>query len=118
MQSRIFSHPLTPLTKRTLLATIAVLVVLSIGTIGIKLLTGWDWIDSFYFMGMIATAQGPSVAPPSFWAKIFTVLMAFISIGTLITAVGIIFGPFLGYAFHKGVQFAEKEIEKREHKSQ
>jgi ABC-type lipoprotein release transport system permease subunit len=41
--------------------------------------------------------------------------MAFVSIGTLITAVGTIFGPFLGYLFHKGVQFAEKEIEKKEH---
>lgn len=118
MQSKIFTHPLTPLSKRTLVATIAVLGVLAVGTTGTKLLTGWTWIDSFYFMGMIATAQGPPIAAPTFWSKIFTVLMAFISIGTLFTAVGIIFGPFLGYIFQRGVHFAEKEIEEKEHKTQ
>jgi hypothetical protein len=102
------------LTKRAAWAVIAIVVVLTIGTVGTKLLTGWAWVDSFYFMGMIATAQGPPNAAPNFWAKIFTVIMAFVSIGTLITAIGTIFGPFLGYLFHKGVQFAEKEIEKKE----
>lgn len=40
--------------------------------------------------------------------------MAFISIGTLITAAGIIFGPYLGYLFHKGIHFSQKEIERLE----
>ena len=84
---------------------------MTVGTVGIKLLAGWKWIDSFYFMAMLATAQGPSTSPPSFWAKIFAAVMAFVSVGTLITAVGVIFGPFLGYVFHKGVMFAEREFE-------
>lgn len=82
-----------------------------IGTVGMKLLAGWSWVDSFYFMSMVATAQGPSIAPPTFWSKIFASIMAFVSIGTLITAIGTIFGPFLGYVFHKGVMFAEKELD-------
>ncbi len=117
MPNRILRHPLSPLTIRTLVAVMAVIFVLTIGTVGTKLLTGWSWIDSFYFMGMIATAQGPPVAAPTFWAKIFAVFMAFVSIGTLLTSVGVIFGPFLGYIFHKGFDFAEKEIERKGQKA-
>lgn len=82
---------------------------MAVGTLGTRYLTGWSWIDSFYFMSMVATAQGPPNAPPNFWSKVFIAIMAFVSIGTLITAVGTVFGPFLGYLFHKGVSFAEKE---------
>ncbi|HZW55648.1 MAG TPA: hypothetical protein VFF30_05105 [Nitrososphaerales archaeon] len=114
---RLFEHPLSPISKRAAYATLAILLVMTIGTVGMRALTGWGWIDSFYFMAMLATAQGPSTAPPSFWAKIFAAFMAFVSVGTLITAVGVIFGPFLGYVFHKGVMFAEKEIEREKEKS-
>ena len=95
---------------------VAIASVMIVGTAGMKTLTGWSWIDSFYFMSMVATAQGPPSAPPNFWSKIFASIMAFVSIGTLITAVGTIFGPFLGYVFHKGVMFAEKEFERKEGK--
>jgi hypothetical protein len=89
-----------------------------VGTVGTEYLTGWSWIDSFYFMSMVATAQGPPNSPPNFWSKIFIAIMAFVSIGTLITAAGILFGPFLGYAFHKGVHFAEEQELKIERKKQ
>jgi len=90
----------------------AVVVVMTIGTAGTKILTGWTWIDSFYFMSMVATAEGPPNAPPNFWSKVFISVMAFVSIGTLISAIGILFGPFLGYVLHKGARFAE-EVEGR-----
>ena len=91
---------------------------MTVGVIGTKLLTGWAWIDSFYFMSMVATAQGPPNAPPNFWSKIFVAIMAFVSIGTLITSIGVIFGPFLGYVFHKGMNFAQLEIEKEKMKKE
>ena len=87
---------------------------MTVGTVGIQRLTGWDWVDSFYFMAMIATAQGPPNQPPNDLAKIFAAAMAFVSIGTLVTAIGTIFGPYLGYLFHKGVLFADKEVVKLE----
>ncbi len=92
------------------------MAVMTIGTVGMKSLTGWRWIDSFYFMAMVATAQGPPSAPTTFWSKIFAAVMAFVSIGTLITAIGTIFGPFLGYVAHKGVHFAEKELERKQNR--
>lgn len=93
-------------------AVLAIVIVMTIGTIGTKMLTGWNWINSFYFMSMVATAQGPPNAPPNFWSKIFISVMAFVSIGTLITAIGTLFGPFLGYLLHKGVRYAEIEEQK------
>lgn len=116
MSYSIFNHPLSPISKRALWALLAIVVVMSVGTIGTQLLTGWTWIDSFYFMAMVATAQGPPNEPPTFWAKIFIAIMAFVSIGALVTSVATIFGPFLGYVFHKGVQYAEKEREKADEK--
>jgi len=116
LTASILNHPLSPISKRTLVAVLAILVVMTVGVIGTKLLTGWAWIDSFYFMSMVATAQGPPNAPPNFWSKIFVAIMAFVSIGTLITAIGVIFGPFLGYVFHKGMTFAQLEIEKEKMK--
>ncbi|MHB8567540.1 MAG: hypothetical protein ACYC7D_13750 [Nitrososphaerales archaeon] len=112
--SKFFHHPLSPITQRSLLAIIAVVVVMLVGTLGMWALTGWSMIESFYFMAMIATAEGPPEVPPNVASMIFAAVMAFVSIGTLITAVGVIFGPFLGYLFHKGVAFAEKEIKRKD----
>jgi hypothetical protein len=111
---RLFNHPLSPLARRTAYACLVIIIVMTIGTTGIWLLTGWDWVDSFYFMAMIATAQGPPNQPPNDAAKIFAAAMAFVSIGSLVTAIGTIFGPYLGYLFHKGVLFADREVARLE----
>ncbi len=112
---RIFSHPLSPLAKRTAVAVAAILIVMGVGIIGMKLLSpGWSWLNSFYFMAMLGTAEGPPTIPPTFWGQIFAGVMSFVSIGTLITAAGIIFGPALGYLFEKGKHFAQEEVKKAE----
>ena len=109
MKTPIWKHPLSPISRRGLYALFAITAVMTVGTVGTKYLTGWTWIDSFYFMSMVATAQGPPNSPPNFWSKIFIAIMAFVSIGTLITAAGTVFGPFLGYLFHKGVMYADRQ---------
>jgi hypothetical protein len=111
---KMIRHPLSPLAMRTLWALIAIFVIMIVGTVGIKELTGWHWVQSFYFMAMLATAEGPPETPPGIAASIFAAVMAFVSIGTLITAAGVIFGPYLGYLFHKGMAFSEKEFQKLE----
>jgi H+/gluconate symporter-like permease len=87
---------------------------MTIGTVGVKELAGKDWVYSFFFMSMVATGQGPPTNVTGNYAEIFVSIMAFISVGTLITSIGVIFGPFFGYLFHKGVKFSEREIEKLE----
>jgi hypothetical protein len=113
-KSPILNHPLSPISRRGAYALLAVIVVVGIGTVGTQLLTGWAWIDSFYFFSMVATAEGPPNSPPNFWSKVLIALTAYVSIGTLITAVGILFGPFLGYAWHKGAHYVEQEMQKAE----
>ena len=112
--SRLFKHPLTPIARRSVWALLAIVVVMTIGTVGVKELGGKNWIDSFFFMSMVATGQGPPTNVSGAYAEIFVSIMAFISVGTLITSIGVIFGPFFGYLLHKGIRFSEREIEKLE----
>ena len=109
MHYPIFSHPLSPLSKSVVRALSAIVIVMTVGTVGVKLLTGWTWIDSFYFMSMVATVEGAPTSPPNFWSKIFVSIMSFVSIGALVTTIGVLFGPALGYLFQKGREYAEEE---------
>ncbi len=110
---KILRHPLSPIARRSAYALFAIFVVMLIGTVGVKELEGYDWVYSFFFMSMVATGQGPPT--PNITgntALIFVSVMAFISTGTVITSIGVIFGPFFGYLIHKGVRFSERELEK------
>lgn len=87
-----------------------VAVVLLVGTVGIHYLEGWRYIDSFYFMSMLVTAEGPPNAPATDAGKIFASFMAFVGIGSVVTASVYLFGPALGALWRRGVGEVEKEI--------
>jgi voltage-gated potassium channel len=94
--------------------------VLSIGTVGIHYLEGWAYIDSFYFMSMLVTAEGPPNAPATDGGKLFASLMAFIGVGSVVTASVYLFGPVFGalwrrgvYEFEKDIHAVEREIERK-----
>jgi len=76
---------------------------------------GWSYLDSFYFTSMIATGQGPpaNLDPQSAFGKVFTAVLAFVSVGTVISALLFLFGPFFGRVFRLSVEKIE-EVE-REH---
>ncbi len=76
------------------------------------LLEGWDPVASFYFMALLATAEGPAATPATAAGKIFAAVMAFFSIGAAISAITFTFGPLFGTALKVGIRFAEKEEEK------
>ncbi len=102
---------------RGLLAVLVVSAVLLVGTLGMHLIEGLSYVDSFYFMAMLATAQGPAVTPATVAGKVFAALMAFVSVGTVVAALGFIFGPFFGTVWRMGVERIEEEeakIRKRE----
>ena len=75
---------------------VLVATVMVVGTMGMHLIEGLTWLDAFYFMSMIATAQGPPMAPASPAGKLFASFMAFVSVGTVVAALGFLFGPFFG----------------------
>ena len=81
------------------------------GVAGIHLIERLSWVDAFYFMSMIATAQGPTITPQTALGKIFASVMAFISAGCVVASLGFLFGPFLGKLFKIGVDKFEEEIE-------
>ena len=101
------------------LGLIAVIEVL--GTVAMHLIEGWSYLDSFYFTSFIATGQGPpgNLLPASSLGKVFSSVLAFVSVGTVITALLFLFGPFLGILIRAGeekVKEIGEEVEGFEHR--
>jgi voltage-gated potassium channel len=88
------------------------------GTLAMHAIEGWTYLDSFYFTSFIATGQGPPGNLPvnDALGKIVSSLLAFISVGTVITALLFLFGPFLGAVLREGeheIEVIAKEVEGR-----
>lgn len=98
---------------RGLYSLAAVSVVLLAGTAGVHCIEGFSWVDSFYFTSMIATGQGPAptISPVTSAGKLFTCLLAFVSVGSMVAALGFLFGPFFGQLWHVGIVKLEDEIQ-------
>ena len=79
----------------------------AIGTVGLHLIEHLSWIDAFYFISMIVTAQGPVTMPATTAGKVFVSFIAFISVGSVVAALGFLLGPFLGQLFKIGVNILE-----------
>src|SRR5690349_24391045 len=85
---------------------------MAVGTFGLMLIEGWSLVPSFYFMALLATAEGPAATPATDAGKIFAAIMAFFSIGAAISAITFTFGPLFGSALKEGLRYVEKEEEK------
>ncbi|MDG6901288.1 MAG: hypothetical protein JRM80_04940 [Nitrososphaerota archaeon] len=96
------------------LALIALIMV--VGMIGMNELEGLSYVDSFYFMAMLATGEGPTLTPVTVAGKLFAGLMSFVSVGAAITSLLFLFGPFFGAVFRTGLEKLEKEAEKEKEK--
>ncbi len=83
--------------------------LMAIGTIGMHIIEGLPYLDAFYFMSMIATAQGPTIAPVTPGGKLFAATMAFVSVGSVVAALGFLFGPFFGQLWKVGVERLEQD---------
>ena len=102
-------HYHSPL-RRGIYSFLLIFSLMFVGTVGIHLIERMSFIDSFYFMSMIVTAQGPASSPHTPLGKIFTAFMAFISVGTVVASLGFVFGPFLGKLWRVGVLKIEEEL--------
>jgi hypothetical protein len=99
---------------RIAFSLLAIAIVLVIGTIGLYGLTGSGWIDSFYFECMLATGQGPPFSLASDAAKLFASLMAFVSIGTVLSTLVVNLAPIFGRFWREGIEEAERDIQRLE----
>ena len=105
-------HYHSPL-KRGMLSLALVSFIVIVGTLGMHFFEGMSYLDSFYFISMIATAQGSAITPVTVMGKIFASFMAFISVGFVVAALGFLFGPFLGKLFHIGARHFEEELKNK-----
>lgn len=106
-------HHFHPFWRRGFYCFAIVSIVLLSGTLGLHAIEKFSYIDSFYFTCMIATGQGPapSSSPATNLGKLFTSLLAFVSVGTMVASMGFLFGPFMGRLWKIGVIKFEEEIE-------
>jgi hypothetical protein len=99
-----------------LYAFLGIGLVLVIGTVGFELVAGFSLIDSFYFESMLATGQGPPFPLLTNGAKIFASIMAFVSVGSVVSTLLFAVGPVVRRFWREEVDRLEEEaraIEKR-----
>ena len=95
--------------RRGIYALLFVAAVVAVVTLGMRWFEGMSYLDAFYFTSMIATAQGSATTPGSAGGKIFAALLAYVSVGAVVAALGFFFGPFFGQLWHAGVTWMEEE---------
>jgi voltage-gated potassium channel len=105
--------------ERAAFSFFLIAAVVLMGTVVMHSIEGWSYLDSFYFTSMIATGQGPpaNLDPQSASGKVFTAVLAFVSVGTVISALLFLFGPFFGRVFRLGVERIEEVEKEHERKS-
>ena len=97
--------------KRGFFSFFMVAAVMVIGTVGMHRIEKMPWVLAFYTMSMIATAQGSPQVPVTDAGLIFSSVMAFLSVGIVVAALGFLFGPFFGELWHIGVHRFEERLE-------
>lgn len=106
------------LSKRTLGSFALVAFVMIVGMVGLHYLQGLSYLDAFYFMSMLATTQGPLTVPTTPAAKVFVAIMAFVSVGSVIAALGSLFGPFWAGLWHAASSLEEELLKRRKETGQ
>ena len=86
-----------------------IVAVMIVGTLGFHQIEGMNWVDSVYFESMIATGQGPPIPLTTDAGKIFASAMAFVSVGSVITAMLVTLVPIVSALWREGWEKAEKE---------
>lgn len=104
---------------RAIYSFAVIATVVGLGTLAMSEIEGWNYLDSFYFTSFIATGQGPpgNLLPGTPLGKVFASILAFVSVGTVVTALLFLFGPFLGRVLKVGEEKLEeigREAEERD----
>ncbi len=96
--------------RRGLWSLCLVVSIMLVGMVGLHRLEGLSYLDAFYIMSMIATAQGTATVPATSGGKLFISLMAFVSVGAVVASLGFLFGPFFGKLWRVGFEKMEEEM--------
>lgn len=95
--------------RRAVYALVFLFLVLLIGTLGFHAVAQLGWVDSFYFESMLATGQGPPLPLTTDASKIYASIMAFVSIGSVLTTIVFTLGPMVARLWHEAAERVEAE---------
>jgi voltage-gated potassium channel len=95
--------------RRVFYAVSAIIVVMVIGTVGFHQIEGMSWVNAVYFESMLATGQGPPIPLNTDAGKLFASVMAFISVGSVITALVVTLSPIIAQLWREGLEKVERE---------
>jgi len=101
--------------RRLFWAILGIGIILVIGTIGFHLVAGLSPIDSFYFESMLATGQGPPFVLTTDGSKVFASIMAFVSVGSVVSTLLFAVGPVLRQFWREEVERIEEGARHLEH---
>ena len=102
--------------RRLFWAILGIGFILVLGTVGFHLVAGLSPIDSFYFESMLATGQGPPFALTTDGAKVFASIMAFVSVGSVVSTLLFAVGPVVRRFWREETERIEagaRELEER-----
>ncbi|MDA4116751.1 MAG: hypothetical protein OK455_00205 [Thaumarchaeota archaeon] len=103
------SQPTSSRKRRVFYALSGIIAVMVGGTIGFHQIEGMDWVNAVYFESMLATGQGPPIQLATDWGKIFASIMAFVSVGSVITALVVTLIPIISQLWREGLERVEKD---------
>jgi hypothetical protein len=106
--SKGIRYPRTAL-RRSVYALCAIVVVMIIGIIGFHLIEGMSFVNALYEESMLATGQGPAITINTDNGKVFASVMAFVSVGSVITTLTFTLGPILSQLWREGLERVEEE---------
>lgn len=96
--------------RRVFYAFSSILSVMVVGTVGFHQIEGMGWVNAVYFESMLATGQGPPIQLATDSGKIFASIMAFVSVGSVITALVVTLIPLISQFWREGLERAEKDV--------
>jgi hypothetical protein len=95
--------------RRVVYSVLTVFAAMLVGTVGFHYIEGMSYVNAVYFESMLATGQGPPLQLNTDTGKIFASIMAFVSVGSVLTTVVFTLGPMLTQIWREGLEHAEQD---------
>ncbi len=113
MKRNRWRYPRTAL-RRVVYGLLLIATVMIVGVFGFIRLEGMGLVNAIYFESMLATGQGPPLQLNTDAGKLFASLMAFVSVGSVITTFFFTPAPIFGQVWRETLEKGEDEIRRVE----
>jgi hypothetical protein len=94
--------------RRVVYGLIGIALVMTVGVIGFREIEGMSLVNAVYFESMLATGQGPPLALNTDLGKIFASIMAFLSLGSVLTTLFVTLVPLGGEIWREFIERSEE----------